>query len=97
VAKFRLTNPGLATGLTEKAVNIAMLEIWRDARETAPVDTGNLANSIIPDGPFAKGLEAYGYVGTNVTYAPFVEFGTKYMPARPFLGRALEAARRKYG
>lgn len=74
-----------------------MLEIWRDARFAAPVDTGNLANSIIPDGPYTLGSTVTGKVGTNVYYAPFVEFGTRFMAARPFLGPALEKARRKYG
>lgn len=28
------------------------------------------------------------YIGTNVEYAPYVEFGTKHMAARPFLRNA---------
>lgn len=43
------------------------------AKDLAPVDTGNLRNSIShrvdPDEPAA-------YVGTNTEYAPYVEFGT---------------------
>ena len=31
-----------------------------------------------------------GKVGTDVTYAPYVEFGTIKMPAQPFLFPALE-------
>ena len=29
------------------------------------------------------------YIGTNVEYAPYVEFGTKHMAARPFLRNAV--------
>lgn len=97
MAKFTVTNPGVARACMERAVEKAMLEIWRDARFDCPVDTGNLANSITPDGPHELGMKVYGTVGTNVSYGPFVEFGTGRMPARPFLGRALEKARRKYG
>lgn len=43
------------------------------AKDLAPVDTGNLRNSIShkvdPDEPAA-------YVGTDTEYAPYVEFGT---------------------
>jgi HK97 gp10 family phage protein len=97
MAKFTYTNPALVSAVAAHYVNKAMLEIWRDARWDCPVDFGNLANSIIPEGPTVRGNTVVGYVGTNVTYGPFVEFGTRYMPARPFLGRALEKARRKYG
>ena len=48
------------------------------AKDLAPVDTGNLRNSIshkVDDG------EAAVYIGTNVSYAPYVELGTgKYYP-----------------
>ena len=122
--KFRITN-GALIGLTlQEAVYKVGLEILRDAREECPVDTGNLANSLTyRKGPRATTKFAEGIVGTNVTYAPFVEFGhgvitpkngkylvwtnksgkkvfarsVKAMAARPFLGRALEKARRKYG
>jgi HK97 gp10 family phage protein len=97
IAKFTLTNESALDKPVSLAVETAMLFIMEQARFDAPVDTGNLANSIIPDGPYMEGKTAYGYVGTNVFYAPFVEFGTYKMGARPFLGRALENARRKYG
>lgn len=44
------------------------------AKEDCPVDTGNLRNSLTHTaGP--KGAE---YVGTNVEYAPYVEFIDRY-------------------
>lgn len=97
MAKFTWTNEPAVTKTVERAVETAMLEIWRDARYDCPVDTGNLANSIIPEGPTVTGNTVTGTVGTNVYYAPFVEFGTRHMAARPFLGRALESAQRRFG
>ncbi len=43
-------------------------------------DTGFLKNSIYP-----KSGKDYAYVSTNVPYAKFHQFGTKKIPARPFL------------
>lgn len=46
------------------------------AKKLTPVDTGNLRNSISH-----KVQKDTMYVGTNVEYAPYVEFGTgKYYP-----------------
>ena len=52
------------------------------AKKLAPVDTGNLRNSIthtVDDG------EPAAYIGTNVEYAPYQELGTINMDATPFL------------
>lgn len=56
----------LAKGLT-----LGCLVIERNAKQGAPVDTGNLRNSITH-----KVEEDTGYVGTNCDYAPYVEIGT---------------------
>lgn len=62
------------------------------AKRLCPVDTGNLRSSITHVlGVDGQGL--YADIGTNVEYAPFVEFGTRYMAAQPFLVPALAAAR----
>ena len=56
------------------------------AKKLAPVDTGNLRNSItheVDDG------EPAAYIGTNVEYAPYVCFGTIHMKAQPFLKPAV--------
>ena len=46
------------------------------AKKDAPVDTGNLRNSISH-----KVVEDTAYIGTNTEYAPYMEFGTgKYTP-----------------
>jgi len=50
-----------------------------------PVDTGNLRNSIVNEVSVQKNI-VRGRIGTNVEYAPYVEFGTgKY--AENGLGR----------
>lgn len=63
------------------------------AKRIAPVDTGryrsSITHSIERD---ARGLVAY--VGTNVTYALFLEFGTRFMRAFATLRTALRSALR---
>lgn len=53
----------------------AALLITRDARINAPVDTGRLRSSIVPD-VIADETMIQGVVGSNVEYAPHMEFGT---------------------
>lgn len=73
----------VAKGLAKKAV-----QVERTAKRLCPVDTGRLRSSITwsleQDG---RGL--YALVGTNVVYAAYVEFGTRFMAAQPFLRPAL--------
>lgn len=77
----------------ERALDIASLEVLRDTVRAAPRDTGTLKRSYtIHEG---AGLERF--VGTNVHYAVYQEFGTRRHKAQPHLGPALERARRKYG
>lgn len=64
----------------------AALDVQRGAKVRSPVRTGRLRNSIAVD-PAPDGLKAK--IGTNVEYAPFVEFGTRFMSAQPFLWPAL--------
>ena len=61
-------------------------EIERETKERAPVFTGTLRRSYSVQ-PIANGY----IVGTNVEYAPFVEFGTRYTTAQPHLAPAFEA------
>ena len=63
------------------------------AKKLAPVDTGNLRNSIthtVDDG------EPAAYIGTNVEYAPYVCLGTIHMKAQPFLKPAVADNANKY-
>lgn len=61
------------------------------AKTLAPVDTGRLRSSITW-AIFRDGRGLYAEVGTAVFYAAFVELGTRYMSAQPFLIPALRAA-----
>ena len=65
---------------TERAVYLATLKAEAEAKKICPVDTGRLRSSITHK---VEGL--LGEVGTNVHYAPYVEFGTRKMKAQPYL------------
>lgn len=72
-----------------------------------PVDTGHLKGSIsrkvhlgdgsiqgetMPDGIDGVPKAGDAVVGTNVSYAPHVEYGTKYQKAQPFMRSGAVAA-----
>lgn len=66
------------------------LESWAEdvkvlARQLVPVRTGYLRNTI-----YAKIREWIATVGAEASYACWVEFGTRYMHARPFLYPAIQ-------
>lgn len=66
------------------------LRVERSAKRLCPVDTGRLRASITHQ--IAKdGQGLFARVGSNVEYAPFVEFGTSRMAAQPFLRPSLNA------
>lgn len=56
------------------------------AKMLCPVDTGNLRNSITHT---VDTKEQVTYIGTNVEYAAYVEFGTSKMRAQPYLQPAV--------
>lgn len=60
---------------TEIALNKAALRIERDAKQKCPKDTGALRASIGSQIELGQNVVAVT-VGTNVPYAPFVEYGT---------------------
>jgi len=55
------------------------------ARRTVPVRTGYLRSTI-----YAKIQGWVAQIGAEATYAMFVEFGTRYMRARPYLAPAIQ-------
>lgn len=77
-----------SSGAVAKEVLQVGLRVERMAKQLAPVDTGRLRASIRTElrgdaqGPYAV-------VGTNVHYAIYQEFGTRFMPAHPFLRPAI--------
>lgn len=75
------------------AMRDATLLVQRDARKLCPVDTGRLRSSIVPEVRQQTGV-VIGVVGSNVTYAAAMEFGTR--PHWPPLD-ALEPWARRHG
>lgn len=70
----------------------AALEAIAEAAEgyatmLAPVDTGRLKGSI---SHAINESEEMAIIGTNVEYAPYVEFGTSKMEAKPYLKPAIK-------
>lgn len=59
------------------AMKDATLVVLRDARENAPVDSGKLKNSITAAVQVNADKVVQGVVGSKVTYAPYMELGTK--------------------
>lgn len=59
--------------------------IVNTAKDNCPVETGALKESIKTETTNGKSV-----TGSDVEYAPFVEYGTLDTPAKPFLYPALE-------
>jgi HK97 gp10 family phage protein len=75
-----------------RAMQKAVKDVERWAKQNAPVDTGRLRSSIGGDVKSSFG-EIVGIVGTNVKYAPFVEEGggkPRGVGRIPFLRPAVE-------
>ena len=62
------------------------------AKKACPVDTGRLRNSIT----HAQYDENTEVIGSNVSYASFVELGTSKMSAKPYLRPAAEGHTAEY-
>lgn len=71
--------------LVEAIVAKTALDVEADAKTRAPVDTGTLRNSI----QATKVGAAYWRVTVGADYGVHVEWGTRFMGARPFLRPAL--------
>lgn len=68
-------------------------ELQRKAQRNTPVDTGTLKRSIgldISDG----GLTAESEAGAE--YAPYVEWGTRFMEAQPYMKPAFHEQREQF-
>ena len=89
LGKLRALVPRVRAGVQNTVAQTALL-VESDAKRLAPVDTGRLRSSIHAD-IAPKGLTAR--VAADANYAVFVEFGTRYTRAQPFLGPAYEKNR----
>jgi HK97 gp10 family phage protein len=68
-----------------------------EARKRCPVDTGRLRQGIQTDVDTGEAhSDVTGVLFDDVDYAPFVEFGTRYMRAQPFLRPGMAMAQARY-
>lgn len=74
-AKLKQVSEDLVGSEMYKVMLRAASLVSRDAKLNAPVDRGLLRASITPD-VRSDGKTVYGVVGSNVSYAPFMETGT---------------------
>lgn len=91
IAKIDLTNTKVRKAVQEQ-VGKSALNIQLEAKKRCPVRTGALRNSITVD--FYGVMSAQ--IGPHMPYAPYVEFGTRKMPAKPYLFPAFEEERPKF-
>ncbi len=94
----------LARRKAEKAVAGALRELLKGAllvegraRRRCPVDMGRLRASITHSGLLPRGPALVVHVGTNASYARFVEFGTGPAGRRSKLVETARAAMRELG
>lgn len=71
------------------AVDKTAFDIANKAEAGAPYNTGKLAAGHFVD----TSGEMWADVGNSTEYAHWVNFGTRYMAARPFFTNAVEAGR----
>ena len=75
-----------------KLIKDTLYNIERDAKKKCPVDTGRLRGSVT-----TNIISTYsGEVGTNVEYAEYVEYGTRYQSAQPYFEPAVETNEDKF-
>lgn len=90
---LKKVEPGLLNKPLRNFFKRATITVQNRARDKAPVDTGRLRSSIATEVD-RRDPPKWGKVGTNVKYAPFVEFGTR--PHWPPPG-ALQPWARRHG
>ncbi len=79
----------------ESGMQVGGMVIERDARERCPYFTGNLRRSIHTVVKRER-KDVRAYIGTNVEYGLWLEYGTSKMPGgRPFLRPALDSKARE--
>lgn len=68
----------------------AGINVQSRAKRFCPVDTGRLRSSIVTTKPtHTSATEITVRIGSRVKYSRFVELGTRFMRARPYLRPAL--------
>lgn len=76
----------------DKAVTESAEAMAGNIKAITPVDTGRLRNSITASSHLLDGRlpGGEGEVGTNVEYAPYVEYGTRFQKPQPYMRRGAE-------
>lgn len=77
----------------ERALEAVGLQAEGYAKMKCPVDTGNLRNSITHT---TDEGELTAYIGTDVEYAAYVEYGTSRTKAQPYLEPAIKEHKDEY-
>lgn len=77
----------------KRIVKMNGAELQQKAKRNAPVDTGTLKRSIVlelkDDGMTAE-------CAATAEYAPYQEWGTRYMEAQPYMKPAFNAQKEKF-
>ncbi len=76
----------------EQVIQKAAMDIEKDAKTRAPVDTGFLRDNINAE----QQTPLEWWVIAHAEYSIYQELGTRFMRAHPFLFPALEAARSRF-
>jgi len=77
----------------KEVIEKAVIIVEGNAKDLCPVDTGRLRSSITHEVKSSKEKHT-GKVGSNVDYAPYVEFGTSRMAGRHYLFGGLKNSRK---
>ena len=91
----RARRPDIMHRPVRKAMSRSALFVQREGAKIVPVDTGRLKGSIsteIDPSP----LPEWAKIGPNLekgAYGKYVEFGTKYQKAQPYMRPALQMAK----
>jgi len=88
MAKFTLFQNEAST-IAYEAIDANLDAILADAQSLCPVNTGALRASL-QKSIEVSGTYVTGNVYTDMFYAAYVEFGTRYTPAQPYLTPAFE-------
>lgn len=84
---------GLKIEPVKEVVKMNGAELHKRAQRSAPVDTGHLKRSIVIS-MGENGLKAE--VKPTADYAPYVEFGTRFQTAQPFMRPSYQKQREKF-
>ncbi|MGD1835016.1 MAG: HK97-gp10 family putative phage morphogenesis protein [Nitrososphaeraceae archaeon] len=92
MTKIKRDDFKVSRNTSRKLINRAARQVVRDAKNNAPVKTGNLRNKI--GIKYANSNSAV--VTSNANYAVFVEKGTRKMLPREYMNNAMKDTRPNY-